>query len=202
MALRVRMLTDEERETIERLARSRTASARLVERAQMIRLASKGRRVAAVAAELQVSVETVRDWLKRFNAAGVDGLQDALRSGRPATYTPEQVGEVIATALTNPQDLALPFGCWTLDRLEAFLNEERHLPIKRSRIDDVLIAEGLRWRTQETWFGERARLAADEDPQAAPLNRKVKKEREVDPDFAQKRGPSNGSTRARLQIVS
>jgi len=159
MRVRVRVLTEEEQESIKRLAHSRTAPARLVERAQMILQASRGRRVAGIAADLRVSGETVRSWLRRFNAAGVDGLQDAPRSGRPATYTPEQVGEVIATALTNPQDLALPFGCWTLDRLEAFLNEERGLPIKRSRIDEVLIAEGLRWRMQETWFGERATLA-------------------------------------------
>jgi transposase len=195
MRVRVRVLTEEEQESIKRLAHSRTAPARLVERAQMILQASRGRRVAGIAADLRVSGETVRTWLRRFNAAGVDGLQDAPRSGRPATYTPEQVGAVIATALTNPQDLALPFGCWTLDRLEAFLNEERGLPIKRSRIDEVLIAEGLRWRTQETWFGERATLAPDEDQQAAPLQLKAKKEREVDPDFAQKRGSSPPSTR-------
>jgi hypothetical protein len=96
--------------------------------------------------------------------------------------------------------VGLPFGCWTLDRLEAYLNEERGLPIKRSRIDELLIAEGLRWRTQETWFGERARLASGEDQQAATSQHK--QEREVDPDFAQKRGPSNGSTRARLRLVS
>jgi transposase len=193
MQLRVRGLTAEEQEMITRLAHSRTAPARLVERAQMIALASQGRRVSGIAADLGVSVETVRTWLKRFNAAGLDGLQDAPRSGRPATYTPEQIGQVIATALTNPQELALPFGCWTLDRLEAFLNEERQLPIKRSRIDEVLIAEGLRWRTQETWFGERARLAPDEDQQATLLS--IKKERKVDPDFTQKRGSSPPSIR-------
>lgn len=159
----------------------------------MIALARQGQRVSRIAADLRVSAETVRTWLKRFNAAGVDGLQDAPRSGRPATYTPEQVGEVIATALTTPQDLGLPFGSWTLDRLEAYLNEECDLPIKRSRIDELLIAEGLHWRTQETWFGERAAIAGEEGEQPAPLP--IRKEREVDPDFAQKRGPSRPSIR-------
>jgi hypothetical protein len=27
--------------------------------------------------------------------------------------------------------------------------------MKRARLDEILIAEGMRWRTQETWFGER-----------------------------------------------
>jgi hypothetical protein len=37
--------------------------------------------------------------------------------------------------------------------------------MKRSRLDELLLAEGLRWRQQESWFGER-----------------------VDPEFAQTRG--------------
>jgi transposase len=199
VALRVRELTDEENEQIKRLAHSRTAPARRVERARMIWLASQGRRVAAIATDLHVTAETVRLWLKRFNAAGLEGLKDAPRSGRPATYTPEQVGEVIAAALTNPQHLNLPFGCWTLDRLEAYLNEEKGIPIKRSRIDELLIAEGLRWRTQETWFGERASIASGADRPATPPP--LKKEREVDPDFAQKRGPSRPCIRPLPQAV-
>ena len=188
----IRTLTNEETETIKRLAHARTEAARVVERARMIWLASQGTPEAAIAQELRVKVRTVQKWLTRFNAAGVDGLTDAPRSGRPATYAPEQVGEVVATALTNPQTLGLPFGCWTLDRLEAYLNEEKALPMKRSRMDEVLIAEGLHWRTQETWFGERATVEPDA-AHAAPTY--IKKEREVDPDFAQKRGPSQPSIR-------
>ena len=195
MALRMRELTGEEQETIRKLARSRTAPARQVERARIMELASQGWRVPAIAGEVGVHEQTVRAWIKRFTVAGLAGLDDAPRPGRPATYTPAQVGEVIATALTDPQTLGLPFGCWTLDRLEAYLNEERALPIKRSRIDDLLLAEGLRWRSQETWFGERAALATQEgedSPSPTPIKNK---ERVVDPDFAQKRGPSRPSIR-------
>jgi len=80
----------------------------------------------------------------------------------------------VATALTNPGSLALPFASWTLDRLAAYLNETKGIAIKRSRIDEILLDEGLRWRKQETWFGER-----------------------VDPEFAEKRGSSPSSTRKR-----
>ncbi len=169
--IRLRELSSEEQKMIERLAHSRTAEARLVERAQMIWHASQGSSVPAIAADLDLHPQTVRHWLKRFNADGLEGLHDQPRGGRPATYTPEQVAEVIATALTDPKTLGQPFASWTLDRLEVYLNEEKGIPIKRSRIDDLLIEEGLRWRQQETWFGER-----------------------VDPDFAKKRGPSTHST--------
>jgi transposase len=186
VALRLRTLTEEENEEIKRLAHARSAPARLVERARMIWLASQGRGVSAIAAEVGVRAETVRLWLKRFNTSGLAGVQDAPRSGRPATYTPAQVGTVIVTALTDPQRLNLPFGWWTLDRLAAYLHEEKGIPIKRSRLDEVLIAEGLRGRSQETWFGERATLEADQ-PATLPYK---KKEREVDADCAQKRGSS------------
>jgi transposase len=179
MALKLRQLSPEEQETIEKYAHSRTASARLVERARIIRLAHQGHRVPAIAQQLQLTAITVRTWLKRFNAAGLAALTDKARSGRPATYTPQQVAEVIATSLTPPEHLGLPFASWTLDRLEAYVNEHKGIAIKRSRIDDLLIAEGLRWRTQETWFGER-----------------------VDPEFAQKRGALRHSTRAHRRVVS
>jgi len=178
MAIKLRKLTDEEKAAIAKLARSRTAAAREVERARIILLASKGKRVPAIAQELELTEITVRTWLKRFNNEGLDGLADLPRSGRPATYSAEQVAEVIAAALSDPQQLGQPFACWTLDRLETYLNEEKKIEIKRSRIDELLIAEGLRWRTQETWFGER-----------------------VDPEFAKKRGSLKRSTPARQKTA-
>lgn len=164
MALRVRSMTAEEAQTIEELARSRTAPARTVERARIILLSRKGLRVPAIARELDIDQRTVRLWLKRFNERGIDGLENKLLPGRAPTYTPEEVGELIRACLTNPRDLGLPFASWTLDRLQAYLNEEKGIAIKRSRIDEILLADGLRWRSQESWFGER-----------------------VDPEFAERR---------------
>jgi transposase len=176
--LRLRALTGEEAAAIKRQAQSRTAAARAVERARIIWLASRGERVAAIARQLDITEATARLWLKRFNTEGLAGLADRPRSGAPPTYSPEQVGEVVATSLTNPSTLGLPFGCWTLDRLAAHLSAARGVAMKRSRIGAILAAEGLRWRAQETWFGER-----------------------VDPAFAEKRGRSRRSTPRHLRVV-
>ena len=62
---------------------------------------------------------------------------------------------VIAAALTDPRRVGLPFASWTLDRLAAYLLEHEGIAMRRSRIDEILLKEGLRWRRQETWFGER-----------------------------------------------
>jgi transposase len=185
--LKLRALTPEEETALQRLAHARTAPVRTVERARIVWLAHQGQGVGAIATEVGVCAATVRHWLKRFTAAGVEGLADAPRPGHAPTYTPEQVGEVIALSLTDPQTLKLPFASWTLDRLEAYLNEERAIPIKRSRISELLIAEGLRWRTQERWFGERP------DPEFGTHR--------LDPEFGQKRGPLSRSTRRHLTAV-
>jgi len=133
--------------------------------ARIVWLAHTGKDVATIAVALSVCHATVRTWLTRFNAGGVAGLRDAPRPGGPATYSPAQVGEMIATSLTDPRALGLPFAAWTLDRLVVYLHEERDIGVQRSRLSNLLIAEGLRWRAAETWFSERA-----------------------DPAFAEKRG--------------
>ncbi len=178
MVLRLRELTAEERSAIDRLAHARTAPARRVERARIIWHASRGQGAPAIAAQLRLNAGTVRGWIRRFNAAGLAGLEDRPRAGRPPTYPPEPVATVIATALTEPRALDLPFASWTLDRLAAYLNEHKGIAIKRSRIDELLRAEGLRWRKHESWFGAR-----------------------VDPEFAKKRGGSRPSVRHRLRAA-
>jgi transposase len=177
--LTLRAVTEEEAAGLRALANGRKTETRLRERARICWLAHQGRRVPQIAADLGVCQATARIWIKRFNAAGLDGMRDAARSGRPPTYTPEEVGAVVEASLTKPTELGLPFACWTLDRLAAYLNETKGVRIKRSRIGELLVAEGLRWRQQETWFGERP-----------------------DPAFAEKRGPSSRSTRPRLRVVS
>jgi transposase len=172
--VKLRKLTAEERTELERLARSRTEGARLVTRAKIVLGLAAGERPYQVADRVGVGRMAAYEWLHRFNAEGLKGLTDHPRPGRPPTYTADQRAEVIAAALTRPDALGLPFASWTLDRLQAYLSEHKGIGIKRTRIDEILVAEGLRWRKQETWFGQK-----------------------VDPEFAAKRGRSSTSTRAR-----
>src|SRR5207302_1454310 len=99
----LRELTPEERRALEQLAASRTAQARLVERAQIVLAIADGRRPSQVAQELGVSRPTVYTWIHRFNERGVAGLEDRPRAGRPPTYTAEQRAAVLAAALTDPK---------------------------------------------------------------------------------------------------
>jgi transposase len=151
MTLRVGDLHEGEAEELVRLTRSKTLGAGLVRRAQIVQHAVDGLSPPEIAARLDVCKASVRFWLKRFNARGLPGLKEEMRSGRPLTYTPEERSAVITAALSRPTDLDLPFACWTLDRLVAYLSE-KGIGMKRSRISEILLAEGLKWRQEEAWF--------------------------------------------------
>ena len=177
MTLRVRELTDPERMDVQRIARSHTLGAGLVRRAQIIVHAMDDLKAEEIAIRMDLCGNTVRHWLNRFNARGLEGLKEDVRTGRPPTYSAEQRSAVITAALTRPSELGLPFASWTLDRLVSYLSEQG-IAMRRSRISEIFIREGLRWRQDETWFGAR-----------------------VDPDFAKKRGRSNSSTRRRRRAA-
>jgi len=170
MALKRRQLSPEEYDTIDKCAHSRTAAARLVERARILLLAHQGHRVPALAHQLPLTAITVRTWLKRCNAAGLAALPDKPRSGRPATSPPPQVAAVIATALTPPEHLGLPFASWTLDRLAAYLHEHPGIAINPAAFDRhlCLFVEERRepiqrparaWRGELLWVPQRGRDA-------------------------------------------
>jgi transposase len=178
MTLRLRELTDDERTEVQRITRSHTLGAAFVRRAQIVVHAMSGLKAEEIARRMDLCGNTVRSWINRFNARGLDGLEEDVRTGRPPTYSAEQRSAVITAALTRPAELGLPFAGWTLDRLVAYLSDHG-IAMRRSRISEIFIREGLKWRHEETWFGER-----------------------VDPDFAKKRGSSNSSTPRRRSAAS
>lgn len=111
----LRALTADEITAVAKLAHSRTEAVRRVERARLIWAMHRGEPRSALAARLGVDLETVRRQVVRFSAEGLASFDDRRRSGRPATYAADAVATVIATALTNPKALDLPFASWTLD---------------------------------------------------------------------------------------
>src|SRR3712207_3484504 len=157
----LRKLSAEERSAVETLTCSRTAPARRVERARLVRRASRGETPPAIAAALGLDAETVHRRIRRFDADGPAALGDHHRPGRPAAYSADEAATVIAAALTAPRHPGLPFASWTLDRLAAYLHERKGIAMRRSRIDDILLAEGLRRRRHgskhcfENGFGAR-----------------------------------------------
>ena len=167
---RVRKLTEEEYQELKRWERSRTMGVSKVRRARIVLQSNLCLSVHEVADKLELHHQTVRKWVNRFTKLGIPCLEESPRHGRPHIYKTEHVSVVIETALTKPDELGLPFGSWTLDRLRAYLSEEKSIGMGRSRMSEIFRNEGLRWRQQEGWYGQR-----------------------VDPEFAQKREPPYSS---------
>ncbi len=172
-----------------------------VKRARTVLCSNQGYTCTEITQKLEMGERTVRWWVTRFNKLGIPGPEEEQRPGRPRVFTAEQVGAVIETALTKPDELGLPFGAWTLARLVAHLSKEKGVEMSRSRISEIFRREGLRtgdrlkrsrvvplplaavggnlWRQQESWFDKR-----------------------VDPEFAKKRVPPYGFIRHPRQKAS
>jgi transposase len=98
------VLSPEEQTTLKTWAHGRSLPARLVQRAQIIRLAAGGALSQDIARELRISRPTVQLWRQRFLALRVPGLEkDAPRPGRIPKISPRKIKAVIeATLHTTP----------------------------------------------------------------------------------------------------
>ena len=92
----------EQHAVLETWSRSRVLPARLVQRARIILLASEGRANEVIAKEVGCSKPSVLKWRARFEAAGVDGLEEAGGRGRKPTFKRSFIEKVVATTLRKP----------------------------------------------------------------------------------------------------
>jgi transposase len=82
-------------------------------RAQIVLAAARGRDNARIAADLQVSVDTVRKWRGRFAVRGLAGLADLPRCGRPRRISELTRAAVVALACQLPAATGVPLSRWT-----------------------------------------------------------------------------------------
>lgn len=115
-------LRAEERGELDRLIRGHSTPQQLALRARMIVLAADGVGVCETARRLGVWRKGVSSWRARWLAGGAgetatDRLQDAPRSGAPATITPEQICAIVALACERPEDVEVPLSHWSASDL-------------------------------------------------------------------------------------
>jgi transposase len=166
-----------EEQKIRKLAGARHAPADWIQRAKIITLSWAGLHTTAIAAELGCHAKTVREWLHRFNAAGLDGLGDRPIPGRPRRLTEHERGRIIALARSDPPgrpqrtaggdlvcaDEQAP-AQWTLDSLVEAARAEG-VQVQRSQVRRILMAEKVRWRHTRSW-------ASSDDPEFAPREKR------------------------------
>ena len=106
-------ITDLDRAELESLVRARKAPLRLVQRAWIVLAAAEGQHNAQIARDLGLHLDTVRTWRGRFATAGMKGLADRPRSGRPPVFSATVVAQVKALACSLPAEHGLPLSRWS-----------------------------------------------------------------------------------------
>jgi putative transposase len=135
-------------EALQRLVRRQTAGQRLVRRASILLALARDPCVKTVAQQLGFTRLTVRSWRDRWLAARPQleqaeqepvtaavlldlieqVLADAPRPGAPATFSPEQIVQVVAVACEPPEQSGRPIDHWTSRELAAEVQQRRIVP--------------------------------------------------------------------------
>ena len=96
------VLTDDERQTLQRWSRRAKTSQALALRCKIVLACADGQTNQAVAEQLGIWPQTVAKWRGRFVRQRLEGLSDEPRPGRPRTITDAQVEEVLTKTLEEP----------------------------------------------------------------------------------------------------
>ena len=105
---------------------------RVRNRAQMIHLLHLGKKVAEVAEILCTTSTTVYGWHKRWRDAGIAGLEEQNRPGRPPVGGEEYKAKLEEVIQTEPSEYGYGFSVWTIERLIRHMGKET----------DVYVSEG------------------------------------------------------------
>jgi transposase len=135
-------LTADERDKLTTWTRRPTTQQRLAVRARIVLAAADGQSNTAIAADLRITLPTVRKWRTRFAVSRLDGLTDEPRPGVPRTITDAQVEQALARTLeTKPVDATH----WSTRTLA------RDLGLSQTAVGRIWRAFGLKPHLQETF---------------------------------------------------
>lgn len=135
--------TPEHLEALDELYRT-TRDVRLRQRTQVVLLAAeKGLVAAEIGGIVRLSEESVRRWLKRYEAEGIEGLKDAPRPGVAAVVTPEYREQLVHIVRQRPRSLGQSFSLWTCQRLADYLAEETGIRVSDETVRRYLTLAGI-----------------------------------------------------------
>ncbi|MFI9244052.1 helix-turn-helix domain-containing protein [Streptomyces sp. NPDC053086] len=151
--VRLRRLTEQEVQKLQRTARRGTTSTVRFRRAMMLLASAGGNSVPVIARLVQADGDTVRDVIHRFNEIGLACLDPRWAGGRHRLPTPDEEDFVIQTAATRPTKLGKPFTRWSIRNLADHLrcNIARTIRIGREALRLLLARRGITFQRTKTW---------------------------------------------------
>ena len=142
-----------ERRMLKKRARGGKTAYRDWLRARIVLAAARGRASARIAADLHVSVDTVRKWRGRFAARGLGGLADLPRSGRPRRISALERAAVVALACQLPAATGVPLVHWTGPELAAEITKAGLAsPISPSSVLRILAEHPIKPWQYQSWI--------------------------------------------------
>jgi transposase len=112
-----------------------TKDVRLRTRSQIILLAAEQKMSApTIAALVRETDQTVRNWLKRYEAEGIEGLKSKPQPGPPEKVTPAYKSRLIEVVRVRPRSLGQPYSVWTLVRLADYLAEQTGIRVEAETV--------------------------------------------------------------------
>lgn len=135
-------LSPEQQSVLRRRLHERDLAPHTRMRLECVRLSDKDMTAPQIAGLIEVHPATVRNALKRFQAAGFAGLADAPRCGRPP-----QLKRADLDALETMLDASAQGGpSWTAGGLVEWLADQRGVRICASHLAHLLRADGFRYK--------------------------------------------------------
>lgn len=111
-------LSNDDRDYLKSLVKARTIQAQVVDRARILLWKSESLSDKAIAANLSISVNTVRRCVDQYLSGGINlALFDEERSGRPPEITDDAKAWIISIACQKPCELGYAAELWTLSAL-------------------------------------------------------------------------------------
>jgi transposase len=146
-------LSEADRAVLEARSRAYTAPYAEVVRARIVLLAAEDLPNTVIAERLDVDVTVVGRWRKRFCEAGLDGLADRRRPGRPRSFPAPVVAEVKAMACEPPANREVPLARWSSSELAAqAIAEGLVVSISASTVRRWLHADAIRPWQHRSWI--------------------------------------------------
>lgn len=135
--------TPEQLEALDQLYRT-TKDVRLRQRAQIILLAAEAQLVAHEIGKLvRLNEQSVRNWLKRYQSEGIEGLKDVPRPGAEPKITDEYIKMLVTIVRRRPRSMALPFSMWTCQRLADYMAERTGIRVSDETVRRYLAKDGI-----------------------------------------------------------
>jgi len=111
-------LTDAEVKKLQKIAKTKTAEARTVQRAKVLLGTHEGMSDTAIGEKLDISRQSVVNILSKYHAAGIDAaLEDLSGRGRPGVITDDEKAWIINISCQKPIAFGYAQELWTMSKL-------------------------------------------------------------------------------------